>query len=280
MAMTSKTPPETGTLSVPAAHGARRRLGARIEWLAVPVALLVLWQLLAWIIDYAVISPFATVAAIARGWERGWLIPSFAITLQATALGFLIAACLGVLFGFLLGRSRFWAAVLEEPLLWIYSIPKVILYPVLVLILGLGLKSSVAFAFLHGVFPPLLILCSAVRDIPPVYLKLARMQRLSAWQLFARIVLPYTLPAIAMGLRYCFSLSYIGVVIAQMFAAEDGAGYELIKSISMQQIPKMFAIVTVIMGIALTINFLLQALEHRARVHRPDYGAARFGAEA
>ena len=38
--------------------------------------------------------------------------------------------------------------------------------------------------------------------------------------------------------------------------------------------------VTVIMGIALAINFLLQALEHRARVHRPDYATAQFAAEA
>ena len=162
--------------------------------------------------------------------------------------------------------------------MWIYSIPKVVLYPILVLLLGLGLKSSVAFAILQGVFPPLLIICGAVRDLPAVYVKLARMQRLSTWRFFGRVVLPYTLPAIAMGLRYCFSLSYIGVIVAQMFAAEDGAGYELIKSISLHQVPKMFAIVTVAMAIALVVNVLLQALEQRARVHRAEHGM-RFAAD-
>ena len=251
----------------------------RWQWLAIPVALLALWQLLAWLIDYAVIGPVATVMAIERGWERGWLIPNFASTLKATVIGFAISASLGIVFGYLLGRSRFWAAVFEEPLLWIYSIPKVVLYPILVLILGLGLKSSVAFAILQGIFPPILIICSAVRDIPAVYLKLARMQRLGYWTTFARIVVPHTLPAIAMSMRYCFGLSYIGVVVAQMFAAEDGAGYELIKSISMNQVPKMFAIVTVMMAIALLVNFLFERLEHRVRVHRPEY-AARFAPEA
>lgn len=238
--------------------------------LAVPVLILGVWQLLAWSIDYAVIGPLATIEAIVRGWERGWLGPSFESTLKATAIGFAISGSLGIVLGYLLGRSRFWSAVFEEPLLWIYSIPKVVLYPILVLILGLGLKSSVAFAILQGIFPPLLIVCSAVRDIPASYLKLARMQRLSHTTVFARIVLPYTLPAITMSLRYCFGLTYIGVVVAQMFAAEDGAGYELIKAIQLNQIPKMFAIIAVIMAIALAINFLFARLEHRAQGHRPQ----------
>lgn len=261
------------------ATSARARFTARWHWFVIPLILIATWQLLAWLIDYAVIGPAATITAIEQGWQRGWLLPSFVRTLKATAIGFGLSASLGVIFGFLLGRSPFWAAVFEEPLLWIYSIPKVVLYPILVLMLGLGIKSSVAFAILQGIFPPLLIICSAVREIPPVYVKVARMQRLSTWRFFTRVAFPHTLPAIAMGLRYCFSLSYIGVVVAQMFAAEDGAGYELIKSISLHQVPKMFAIVTVLMVIALLINFLFQALEHRARVHRTDY-AGRLVVEA
>jgi NitT/TauT family transport system permease protein len=221
-------------------------------------------------IGYAVIGPVGTVKAIGAAWDRGWLVPAFASTLKATAIGFVLSGSLGILFGFMLGRSRFWAAVLEEPLLWIYAIPKIVLYPILVLLLGLGIKSSVAFAILQGIFPPLLILLNAVRDIPPVYVKLARMQRLSNWRFFRQVVMPYTLPSIVLGLQYCFSLSYIGVVVSQMFAAEDGAGYELIKAISLNQNAKMFAIVAVLMVIALAINFLFLALERRIRVHRPD----------
>lgn len=245
----------------------------RLQWLAIPLILLAIWQVLAWLIDYAVIGPLGTIEEIERAWERGWLLPSFGVTLTAAIIGFALSGSLGVLFGFLLGRSRFWCAVFEEPLLWIYSVPKVVLYPILVLFLGLGLRSSVAFAMLQGLFPPLLIVLSSVRSIPPVYLKLARMQRLGEWTVFTRVVLPYALPAIAMGLRYCFSLSYIGVVVAEMFAAEDGAGYELIKAISLNQVPKMFSIVAVIIAIALLTNMLFQKLERQARKHRPDYAA-------
>ena len=243
---------------------------ASFEWMLIPVLLLASWQFLAWAMDYAVVGPLATIEGIEKGWERGWLLPSFVSTLKATAIGFALSGTLGVLFGFLLGRSRFWAAVFEEPLLWVYSIPKIVLYPILVLLLGLGIKSSVAFAILQGIFPPLLIVLAAVRDIPPVYVKVARMQRLTAWRYFSQVVLPCTMPAIAIGMRYCFSLSYIGVVVSQMFAAEDGAGYELIKAISLHQLPKMFAIVAVLMVIALAINLAFLHLEQRARVHRPE----------
>ena len=88
--------------AAPAAAPVAARSNARWQWLVVPLILLATWQVLAWSIEYAVIGPVSTITAIERGWERGWLLPSFASTLKATAIGFALSASLGVCFGFLL----------------------------------------------------------------------------------------------------------------------------------------------------------------------------------
>jgi NitT/TauT family transport system permease protein len=240
-------------------------LSRRIAYLCiVPALLLVIWQLLAVAIhEYAIASPAATFKALASGIEKGWLLKSLAVTLSSTLYAVAISCIVGLLCGVLLGRSPYWRAVFEQPAVWIYSLPKVVLYPVLVLMLGLGAKSNIAFAVLQGVFPPLLILAAVVADLPPVYVKLAKVQQLSTWRFFRSIVIPYSLPSIAMSFRYSFSLSYMGIVVAEMFAAESGIGFDLIKSISLGQMPRMFAIVTVITGLALIINFILLAIERR-----------------
>jgi ABC-type nitrate/sulfonate/bicarbonate transport system permease component len=241
----------------------------------VPATLLVTWQLLALVIgDYAIASPAATVHWIGLGFERGWLVAGLAVTLRSALYAAAIAGSAGVVCGFLLGRNPFWYAVLEEPAVWIYSVPKVALYPILVLALGLGARSNIGFGVLQGAFPPLLIIAAAVASLPPSYVKLARMQRLSHWRFFSRIALPYALPSIAVGLRYCFSLSYIGVVVAEMFAAESGIGFELIKAISQSQIPKMFAIVTVITLIAGLVNLLFLQVERWLTPAGPQPGGS------
>ena len=236
----------------------------------IPVAVLVLWQVLAIVLgSFALASPLATLNAAIVGFERGWMGTGLLITLRSALYASLISSLGGIFIGFLLGRSPFWRAVFEEPLVWLYSIPKVVLYPILVLALGLGMRSNIGFAVLQGAFPPLLIMTAAVADLPAVYVKLAKVQRLSPLRFFLRVVLPFSLPSIALGLRYGFGLSYLGIVVAEMFAGESGIGNELIKSIALNQVPRMFAIVAVVTLIALAVNFLFLALESSLRAHHP-----------
>lgn len=249
----------------------------RLPGLALILAVvLAIWQTLYWTVgDIAVASPATTLATIIDGVRRGWLVSSFAVTLKATLIAFVISATAGLALGFILGRSRFWGEVFEAPILWLYSIPKVVIYPILVLVFGLGLRSNVAFGILQGIFPPLLILYAAVRALPPTFIKTGLIYRMPAWRFFLRIVVPYTLPAIVMGLRYCFSLTYIGVVVAQMFAAEEGAGYLLITSISLGQSARMCAITAVIIVVALLINAVFLAAERAVKLHRPSFAGLR-----
>lgn len=230
--------------------------------LVVPVVTLLVWSVLAAVVGpVAVASPAATLTAALEGLREGWLTMPVVDTLTATLLGFLLATAVGLWLGFMLGMSRFWSDVLEGPLLWLYSIPKVTLFPLFLLFLGLGTSSVVAFGAFHGVFPLTLFLLSGIRGIPPVRLKVAKLYRLARWTTFTDIVLPETLPAMVMGIRYCFSLTFLGVILAEMFAARSGAGYELMQAISLNNPARIFAIAVTLVLLALVVNMLLLMLQ-------------------
>lgn len=244
-------------------RAATSTVGLRLgQFVAVPATVLALWWLLAVVVGpVAVASPPETARAMVDGLRDGWLTEPLLHTLRATALGFLLAAAAGLWLGFTLGMSRFWGDVFEAPLIWLYSIPKVTLFPLFLLFLGLGTSSEVMFGAFHGVFPQALFLIASIRGISGVLLRVARLYRLSRWDTFRSIVLPDTLPATVMGLRYCFSLTFLGVILAEMFAARAGAGYELMQAISLNNMSRIFAIAIALVIVALVVNALLLVLQ-------------------
>jgi NitT/TauT family transport system permease protein len=251
-------PPTNGVAAARTASVARR--SARL--LIVPAAVLLSWWLLSAVVGpVAVADPAAALAAAAEGFSEGWLATSLLETLLATGLGFLLATTAGLWLGFTLGMSRFWGEVLEGPLLWLYSIPKVTLFPLFLLFLGLGLSSTVLFGAFHGIFPLALFLMAAIRGIPSVLLQTGRVYRLNRRQIFTRIVVPETLPAMVMGIRYCFSLTFLGVILAEMFAARAGAGYELMKAISLNNVARIFAVAITLVIVALIVNVALLGVQ-------------------
>jgi NitT/TauT family transport system permease protein len=251
------TAPKTSTT-----HSASEVLGHAVRLLIVPAVLVALWFVLASVVGpVAVADPPTALAEVAEGFTEGWLLTALVETLAATAIGFVIATGAGLWLGFTLGLSRFWGEVLESPLLWLYSIPKVTLFPLFLLFLGLGLSSTVLFGAFHGVFPLTLFLMAAIRGIPQVFLQVGRVYRLNRRQVFTRIVVPETLPAMVMGIRYCFSLTFLGVILAEMFAARAGAGYELMQAISLNNVARTFAVALTLVVVALLVNVALLGVQ-------------------
>ena len=86
---------------------------------------------------------------------------------------------IGLAIGVWMGAHHLSGAVGEPILVSLYTLPKITLYPVVLLIFGLGLSGRVTFGAMHGVLPVALLTMNAIRNIPPVYLKAARTMHLS-----------------------------------------------------------------------------------------------------
>src|SRR5262249_22551018 len=148
----------------------------------------------------------------------------------------------------------------------IYTLPKLTLYPVVLLIFGLTMSGRVTFGAMHGVLPVALLTMSAIRNIPSVYLKAARTMHLSRRQTILTVLLPAVLPEAAAGLRIGFTLTLLGVLLAEMFASKAGLGFLIINAMQLLQAEEMLTVAIMLFVFAAVANGLLLWMEHR--LHR------------
>jgi NitT/TauT family transport system permease protein len=237
------------------------------DTLIIAAVLLAIWQGLYQIVgETALPGPAATLIYLVRFLPSARFAENALATLGAFAYALVIAYGLGLAIGVWLGAHRLSGAVGEPLLVALYSIPKITLYPVILLIFGLGISGKVAFGALHGVLPVALLTMAAIRNIPPVYLKVARTLHLSKWQTILTVLLPATLPEVVAGLRIGFTVTLLGVLLAEMFASKRGLGFLIINAMSLAQSEEMLTVAIVLFVFAALANSLLLWMEHR--LHR------------
>jgi len=176
-----------------------------------------------------------------------------------------IAISFGILIGFSLGLYRFAGEVGEPVLVALYSIPKITLYPIVLLAFGIGMPAKIAFGALHGIVPVAILALSAVRNLNPVYARAARVMRMPAAQIATYVLLPAAIPEIFTGIRIGFSLTLIGTLLGEMFASQRGLGYLLIQAIGLHNVRVIMALTLLLVLIAVTASALLLAVDRRLR---------------
>jgi len=226
--------------------------------------IVILWQVLYLLVgDVALRSPATTALNLKTllGDER--FMPHVRETAIAFAQGFAIAVVVGLLVGVPLGAARFAGEVAEPILVALYSIPKVTLYPVILLVFGIGMPAKVAFGAIHGIVPISIFAMNAVRNINPTHLRTARVMRMSFLDLTLKILIPAALPEIVTGIRVGFSLALIGTLLGEMFGSQRGLGHLLMQAMSLHNIERILALTLLLVVFAAGINALLLALDRR-----------------
>lgn len=231
--------------------------------------ILTLWQAAHWLAGAtAIASPWATVQHLVFLGGNG----HFWTNVQATAVAFSLASVItvlgGIALGLVFGISRFARETVEPIITMIYSLPKITLYPVILLIFGFGLSSKVALGVLHGIVPIVLFTMAAIGQINPVYVRSARAMSLGPWKSILHIYIPAALPGIASGLRIGLSLTLFGTLIGEMFASQSGLGSQLMASIETAQVKTILALALVLSVFAIAMNALLLRLDRRLRYGR------------
>jgi NitT/TauT family transport system permease protein len=235
--------------------------------LIILIVLLLAWQALHQMVGATALpAPLPTLAYLARFVPSQRFAENAWETLACFFYAVILSYAIGLAIGIWMGIHRLSGAVGEPILISLYTLPKVTLYPVVLLIFGLSLSGRVTFGAMHGVLPVALLTMGAIRNIPPVYLKSARTLRLSKWQTIATVLFPSTLPEIVAGLRIGFGLTLLGVLLAEMFAAKRGLGFLIINAMQLLQGEEMLTVAVVLFAFAAAANALLLWIEHR--LHR------------
>jgi NitT/TauT family transport system permease protein len=192
--------------------------------------------------------------------------PDITESMHAFSIALLIACGLGMMGGLLIGSWRACTEVLEPLLVNINTVPKVALYPVILLVCGLGIWAKVVFGVLHGIIPVMISSIGAVRNVNPIFVRCGRTMHLTRWQMLRRIWMPACIPEIFSGLRLGFSLTLLGTIFAEFFASQKGIGFLLMNAIDLRNVPTIMSLILILVVFAVLANSALLVMDRR--LHR------------
>jgi NitT/TauT family transport system permease protein len=226
--------------------------------------LLIAWQILFEIAgENALAPPIATFRYLGQLLGTADFWSNVAATGMAFLFALMLSLVLGLLIGLAFGLHRFSGEVAEPMLVSFYSIPKITLYPIVLLAFGIGMPAKVAFGAIHGIVPMAIFTMTAVRTIRPVLLKTARVMRLTQWDIARSIIIPSALPEIFTGIRVSFALTLIGTLLGEMFGSQRGLGYLLMTAIGLANVRMIMAVTLLLVLFAATVSVALLAVDRR-----------------
>lgn len=199
----------------------------------VPLILLISWQYGS---STGLINPLffpAPTEIAATGFERlldGSLITHTLTTLTRILVSFVIGGVIGYFVGVITGLNRFLNALLEPTFSVLYTIPKIVLFPIFLLIFGLGEAPKIATASTTVFFYVWVNTLSSVRNIPSEYLAICRSITKSRRALFLNVIVPASAPAVFTGLRIGVAVATLITISTEFVNGNSGLGYLIFNS--------------------------------------------------
>jgi NitT/TauT family transport system permease protein len=228
------------------------------------VGLFLIWELAYLVVgDVALRSPGQTVKFLGKLMRTDLFWLHLADSLKAFAVALAIAVVLGLLIGFALGLHRLSGEAMEPMLVALYSIPKITLYPIILLAFGIGISAKIAFGAIHGIIPVALFTLNAVRTTRPILIKTGRVLKLSPAVMVREILFPAAVPEIFTGIRVGFSLTLIGTILGEMFAAQRGLGYMMMSAIILYNVDLIMSVTFLLIVLAASVNMALLVIDRR-----------------
>jgi len=246
--------------------------------IASPVIMLLIWEALvrAGILDKRFFpAPSSVIVELVALARTGELFVHLGYTLSRVAMGFALGAIPGVLLGVVMGLSQPIRAFLQPAISSIYPIPKVALFPLAMLIFGLGEPSKWAIVAVAVFFQVLISTLAGVVNIERVYLDVAADFRASRWQSYRTIALPGALPFIFAGFQLGLGMALIVVVIAENFGTEHGLRYLIWHSWQIFEVRDMYVGLIMVALLGYSSQIAMARLE-RALIPWKRGGQATF----
>lgn len=152
----------------------------------------------------------------------GWQI---LISLQRVAIGYSLAAVIGVVSGVLIGTSQFLRNGFDPMIQVLRTVPPLAWLPISLGIFQDNNPAAIFVIFITAVWPILINTTVGVQQIPQDYNNVAKVLRLSKPEYFLNIMIPSIVPYMFTGLRIGVGLSWLAIVAAEMLKSDGGIGF-------------------------------------------------------
>jgi NitT/TauT family transport system permease protein len=215
------------------------------------------------------VPPSVMLRAMAEALAERATLGDLGLTLGSVALSVAIAAVLGIAAGLALHAVPRVRRACEPFIASYYALPLFALYPVLVVIFGVGPIPIVFTGVIYAAMSVLIGTLSGLDRIPRVFRKAARVHRLGYLTAMVRIYMPACWSEVVGGITLGVSYAFVAVIASEFLLALAGMGHAIADSYTTFQIERMYGLMLALAGIVVLINFGLRAARARlARVGR------------
>lgn len=209
-------------------------------------------------------APSTILQELFRLLASGTILTHLGVTLLRLVGGLVLGAGTGILLGLGMGWFTPVRRVMDPLVAAVHPIPKIALFPILIVLLGIGEESKIASVAVGAFFPSLLNTVAGVRGISAVQLELARNYGAGTAAMFFRVLLPGSLPMVLTGLRLSANVAFLSAIGVEMVAAQSGLGALLWMSWQVFRIEQLYATLVVISLVGVLLASLIRAAMRRA----------------
>lgn len=230
--------------------------------------LVLLWQILS-VNNTSFPSPAVTFAEAVRMFANpfyrngpndqgiGWNILA---SLKRVALGFGLAAAVGIPLGFMIGRFRFLAGMFNPIISLLKPVSPLAWLPIGLLVFKSADPAAIWSIFICSIWPMIVNTAAGVQRVPQDYMNVARVLQLSEWKIFTKILLPSVLPYMLTGVRLAIGTAWLVIVAAEMLTGGVGIGFWVWDEWNNLNVPHILIAIVVIGVVGLALELALVAL--------------------
>jgi NitT/TauT family transport system permease protein len=208
-----------------------------------------------------------------RFWDdlvHGHLLQDLAYSGKNFAVGFVLAAVVGIVFGVLIGWYKKLEMITGPFTSALYATPRVAMVPLIIIWFGIGMWSKVFIVFITAVFPILINTIGGIQAVDRDLLKCARAFCATDRQIFTTLAIPGAVPFILTGIRQGVALGLIGVVVGEMFGGSQGIGFMVAYGGQTFATDTLFVGVLIIAIAGIVLTAVAAQLEKRFSRWRPE----------
>ena len=232
--------------------------------LASIAAFLLIWQIAGTLSGSLSVPTFSdTLLAWWNLIVTGELPAAIMLSISAMVLGLLAAIAAGSALGLAMGWFRLMEEALEPYMQILLVIPMMALVPVIVVLFGFTVTARATVVFLFAVVIITLNIYTGVRTVDRSLVEMSKSFGISQRQLFLKILLPGSTPAIIAGIRLGIGRAFVGMVAAEMMIASAGFGNLLVEYKGAFKPHYVFAIVLTIIVLSLIVTSIAKTVESR-----------------
>ncbi len=198
--------------------------------------------------------------------QTGMLMTDAATSLMRAFIGLVIGACVGVVLGTLMGQFHPVRRFLDPLISFFFPMPKIALFPIVMVILGLGESSKIAVVAITTFFPVTINTFTGIRNVDKFLIWNALSKGANQFQLLTRVLIPAATPFIFAGFRVAVSLSFLVTVSVEMLQSNNGLGYRILYARSIYEPEIMYAALLLVALLGFSLDRLVRYIGKRLLV--------------